>query len=223
MVGGRMCGRFTLTLPDVEALARELGAELDRARAAPYRPRYNAAPTDLHWVVRLAAGRRLLLPARFGFARPGKPPLVNARSETAARLPTFRAAFREGRCLVPVDGFFEWLEEGGRKRPRWLHRPGGGLLLLAGLCQEQEGGLSFVILTTEASADVRGLHGRMPAILSPRDAASWLEQPDPGLLAPAPEGSLAARAVSLRVNSVANDDPGCLAPAEPPGQGSLRF
>lgn len=216
-----MCGRFTLTLPDVEALARELAAELDRTRAARYRPRYNAAPTDLHWVVRLAAGRRLLLPARFGFAREGRPPVINARSETAHLRPMFRPALQDGRCLVPVDGFFEWLEEGGRKRPRWLHRPGGGLLLLAGLCQERQGELSFVILTTEASADVRGLHGRMPAILSPEGAASWLEHPDPALLAPAPAGSLVGQPVSLRVNSVANDDPGCLAPAEPPGQGSL--
>lgn len=219
-----MCGRFTLTLPDARALARELGAELDRLRAAAYRPRYNAAPTDLHWAVRLAGGRRLLLPARFGFARAGRPPLVNARSETAAHLPAFRTAFRDGRCLVPVDGFFEWLQEGGRKRPRWLHRPGGGLLLLAGLCREREGELSFVILTTEASPDVRGLHGRMPAILAPEDAQAWLSRGDPALLRPAPEGTLAAREVSPRVNSVAHDDPACLAPAGSEGrQGTLGF
>jgi putative SOS response-associated peptidase YedK len=216
-----MCGRFTLTVADVESLARELGAELDRARAPPYRPRYNAAPTDLHWVVRLQAGRRLLLPARFGFARAGRPPIVNARSETAGRLPAFREAFREGRCLVPVDGFFEWVTEDRRTRPRWLHRSGGGLLLLAGLCREGGGELAFVILTTEANPTVRGLHGRMPAILSPEGAAAWLARPDPELLAPAPEGWLESRPVSLRVNSVANDDPGCLGPPEAPRQGRL--
>jgi putative SOS response-associated peptidase YedK len=216
-----MCGRFTLTVADVESLARELGAELDRVRAAPYRPRYNAAPSDLHWVVRLRDGRRRLSPARFGFPRPGKPPLINARSETADSLPSFRDAFRGGRCLVPVDGFYEWLEEGGRKRPRWLHRPGGGLLLLAGLCREREGVLAFAILTTEANRTVRGLHGRMPAILSPGDAAAWLERPDPGLLVPAPEGWLEARPVSPRVNSVSNDDPACLEPVGPEAQGRL--
>lgn len=218
-----MCGRFTLTTPDVAALARELGAELERVRAAPALPRFNAAPSDLCWVVRLDGGRRRLVPARFGFTRSGRPPVINARSETAHLLPMFRLAVRAGRCLVPVDGFYEWLAEGGRKRPRWLHRPGGGLLLLAGLYRERGGEREFAILTTGASSDVRGLHGRMPAILAPDAARGWLERPDPELLRPAPEGTLVAREVSLRVNSVAHDDPACLAPPEPDGQRTLGF
>jgi len=216
-----MCGRFTLTAADIEALARELSAELDRVLAGAWRPRYNAAPSDLHPVVRIASGRRVLATARFGFTgRDGKR-VVNARSETAARLPMFRGPFQEGRCVVPVDGFFEWVEEAGRKRPRWLHRPRGGLLLLAGLWREEVGGPAFAILTTPANEAVRGLHGRMPAILGAPEAAAWLEAPDPALLRPAPDDLLAATPVSTRVNSVANDDPACLAPAEPEAQGRL--
>ena len=216
-----MCGRFTLTTADVEALARELAAELDRARAVPWRPRYNVAPSDLHWVVVSTAGRRLLLPARFGLGAPGHPPRINARAESADRLPSFRRLFREGRCLVPADGFFEWIGPLGARRPLWFHRPGGGLLLLAGLCQEQPEGLAFAILTTPANAAVSRAHDRMPAVLSPQAAAAWLERPNPALLAPAPDGWLAATEVSPRVNSPENDDPACLEPAAPDRQGSL--
>jgi putative SOS response-associated peptidase YedK len=216
-----MCGRFTLTVADVAELARELSAELDRLRAGDYRPRYNVAPLDRHWVVRLEAGRRLLLPARFGFTSAGRPPLINARAETAARLPTFRRAFQEGRCLVPTDGFYEWTGPAGGRRPIWFWPSAGGLLLLAGLCREQGGELSFVILTTAASAEVAPVHDRMPAVLSVASAAAWLERADTSLLAPAPAGWLRSRAVSPRVNSVANDDPGLLEPPPPPRQGSL--
>jgi len=215
-----MCGRFTLTEGDVERLARELSAEVDRLRTMPWRPRYNLAPSDPAWIVRLEGGRRLLLPARFGL--PGRDGvLVNARAETAARLPTFRRAWEEGRCLVPADGFFEWRGPRGARQPLWLHPPGGGLILLAGLCQERAGGLCFAILTTEPNGLVRPIHDRMPALLTRAQGEAWLARPDPGLLGPAPEGALVATPVSPRVNAVENDDPDCLAPAPEPGQGSL--
>jgi len=217
-----MCGRFTLTASDIEALARELSAELDRVLAAGWRPRYNAAPSDLHPVLRLEAGGRRLVAARFGFTgRDGKR-IINARSETAGRLPMFRRPFQEGRCVVPVDGFYEWVAERGARRPRWLHPPEGGLLLLAGLWREEAGGApAFAILTTPANEVVRGLHGRMPALLTDAEATAWLAAPDPSLLRPAPEERLVATPVSTRVNSVANDDPACLAPPEPEAQGRL--
>jgi len=216
-----MCGRFTLTNGDVRDLARELAARVAEAHLALYRPRYNAAPTDLCWMVRSGSAGRELTPARFGFSSPGRPALINARSETASRLPAFRRAFAEARCLVPVDGFYEWVPEEGGRRPRWLHRPGGGLLLLAGLWRPEADGFSFVILTTPANGRVSGLHGRMPAILAPAQAEAWLARPDGSLLAPAPEEWLVATPVGSRVNSVLHDDPECLAPPPPPSQGSL--
>jgi putative SOS response-associated peptidase YedK len=97
----------------------------------------------------------------------------------------------------------------------------GGLLLLAGLCQERPEGLAFAVLTTEANGPVRPAHDRMPAVLSPEAAAAWLERPDPSLLGPAPDDWLTATEVSPRVNSPENDDPACLEPAAPPRQGSL--
>ncbi len=216
-----MCGRFTLTVADVAELARELAAELDRLRAGEYRPRYNVAPTDLHWIVLRQDGRRRLSPARFGFTLPGRPPLINARAESAGRLATFRGPFREGRCLVPADGFYEWTGPAGARRPLWFHPAGGGLLLLAGLCREERGELAFVILTTAAGPDVARVHDRMPAVLSAGAAEAWLERPDPALLAPAPEGWLRSREVSPRVNAAGNDDPSLLDPLPPGGQGRL--
>lgn len=219
-----MCGRFTLTRSDVDALARELGAEVERESALLYRPRWNVAPTQPHWIVRLDGRGRRLLPARFGVGvgtGDGRRLVVNARSETAAELPTFRSAMRDGRCVVPTDGFFEWQGGRGARRPLWFHPPGGGLLLLAGLVLEHHGERAFVILTTAANDPVRRIHDRMPVVLSQEGAAAWLSAPDATLLVPAPEAWLAWREVSEAVNDVAKDGPSLLDPASPPRQLTL--
>jgi putative SOS response-associated peptidase YedK len=206
-----MCGRFTLTTTDLDGLARELGAELDPAFKRPWRPRFNVAPGDAHVIVRGEAGGRLLREARFGFASRQGELAINARAESAAVKPTFREAWRTRRCAVPADGFYEWSGPKGARRPRWLHRPDGRPLLFAALWRPSETGApEFAILTVGANADVRALHDRMPAILAEGALDAWLDGPLPPALAP--EGTLAAREVSARVNSVRNDDPDCLAP-----------
>ncbi len=214
-----MCGRLTLTTRDVYDVARALAAEVDRERARLYRPRWNVAPTDEHWVVLLdEAGQRCLVRARFGFEASGGQLVINARSETAATLPSFRRAFSEGRCLVPADGFYEWSGGRAERQPLWFHDPAGRLLVFAGLVTESHGSPAFVILTTAANDVMRPVHDRMPVLLSPEGAESWLARPDPDLLAPAPAMWLAARAVSKRVNSVANDEPELLEPPAPAPQ-----
>jgi putative SOS response-associated peptidase YedK len=214
-----MCGRFTLTTHEVDDLARALAAEVDRERARFYRPRWNVAPSDEHWIVRLDdARRRRMVPARFGFEGPGGQLLINARGETAAQLPSFRRAFAEGRCLVPADGFYEWTGSRADRRPLWFHDPAGKLLLFAGLATEHTGSLAFVILTTTANDLVHPLHDRMPVLLSPEGAEEWLARPDAALLAPAPATWLLAHEVSARVNTVANDGPELLEPPAPARQ-----
>lgn len=208
-----MCGRFTLTTTDLDGLARALRAELDPAFRRPWRPRFNVAPGDAHVLLRNEAGRRWLREATFGFAvRPGEL-AINARAETAAVKPTFREAWRSRRCAVPADGFYEWSGPRGHRRPSWLHRPDGRPILFAALWRPGKvGPPEFTLLTVEANADVRPIHDRMPAILDDGAVDDWLQGEAPPRLAP--PGTLAARAVSPRVNSVRNDDPACLEPAD---------
>jgi putative SOS response-associated peptidase YedK len=208
-----MCGRFTLTTTDLQSLVRDLDAAIDPAFRRPWRPRFNVAPGDAHVIVRAEGGGRLLREARFGLAtRPGER-LINARIETASRKPAFRDAWRDGRCAVPADGFYEWQGPKGTRRPVWLRRRDGRPLLFAALLQPTPGGLpEFAIITVEANADVRRIHDRMPALLGDGELDAWLG--GHGLPSLAPEGLLEARPVSARVNSVRNDDAACLDPPE---------
>jgi putative SOS response-associated peptidase YedK len=227
-----MCGRATLTNEDFEGIARELDAEVSPDDARLYRPRYNIAPSDLHWIVEAGTDRRVLLPANWGYLASGRP-LINVRGEQVGSGRGFRDAFQARRCLVVTDGFYEWDRD---KSPYWFHRAAGGLVLLAGLYQAPTSGAAggpprprFTILTTRPNRAVAAVHDRMPVVIEPAAIDQWLTA-DPAqaatLLRPAPDDALEARHVSRRVGSVKNDDPACLAPADelartPPAQGSL--
>jgi putative SOS response-associated peptidase YedK len=235
-----MCGRFTLTRRDFDALAAELGAEADPSLAASYRPRYNIAPTDWHWLVRQKLEVRHLLPARWGLVNSwahdakGAARQINARAESAPKSRAFGEAFLARRCVVPADGFFEWSGRKANRRPIWYHGPDGGLLLFAGLYESwmdpasHEWMRSFTILTTDANETVTPVHDRMPVILPAERIDDWLFVPAEDrerqaasaaeLLRPSPADVIVATAVSARVNSVANDDEACLAPDEGEGQ-----
>ena len=229
-----MCGRYTLT-QDQEALQVALGVE---GLVHP-RPRFNIAPSQeapvIRWEDGGSQGTRLrwgLIPSWARDPAIGNR-LINARSETAHEKPSFRAAFRKGRCLVPADGFFEWKKGPGGKRPYWVHLTTQEPFTLAGLSEawrspEGEYLETFTILTTEAAPSIREIHHRMPVILPPHRREEWLDPAtkveclqaildsqafEDGEAAPL----LAAREVSSRVNSPANDDPACLEPAPPPG------
>jgi putative SOS response-associated peptidase YedK len=220
-----MCGRFTLTADDIASLAREWAAEVDPALAAGWRPRFNAAPGDRHPVLVEAEGCRRLISASFGLAgaRPAgaRSLLINARVETAASRPTFREAWRNRRAAVPADGFFEWEGPSSARRPTWFHLPGRAPMLLAALLGEAPGGgTGFAVLTCPARAPVQALHDRMPVLLPPALLDAWLAGPPP-TLPDLSRGGLVARRVSPRINSVENDDPGCLEEGEAEAQGKL--
>jgi putative SOS response-associated peptidase YedK len=225
-----MCGRFTLTYREREALAFELGVPVEQVPASDYRPRYNIAPTDPHYIVRVRYEDRELLPAKWGlvnnWAKDAKRAAmqINARSETLATLAPFRDAFRRRRCVVPADGFFEWTGSKDARQPLWFHRPDGKLLLFAGLYESWEPSpgerqRTFTIVTTGANSLMAPVHDRMPVILLDDAVDEWLnpKQEDVDYLKlmfqPAPDGLLTATPVSPRVNSVKNDDPECLEPA----------
>jgi putative SOS response-associated peptidase YedK len=229
-----MCGRVTLTRNDIADIADDLDAEIDPDDAARYRPRYNVAPSDLHWIVERGADRRVLVPAVWGYLASGRP-LINVRGEQVGSGGGFREAFASRRCVVVTDGFFEWstpkpaqkpakgaAKASTTKTPFWYHRSDGGLVLLAGLYQSPstpspDAHQRFTILTTRPNRLVSMVHNRMPVVLAPDQIDDWLTAATTravDLISPAPEAALVATPVSKRVNSAKNDDPDCLLPAD---------
>src|SRR5262245_56305297 len=173
-----MCGRMTQQT-DPSDVARIFDADLREGDDEPWRARYNVAPTDPITVVLQRDDGRVVERHRWGlipsWARSpsegaGK---INARAETVADTPAFRVAFRQRRCIVPADGFYEWRREGSRRLPFYLHPPRGGVLAMAGLWsvwKDPSTGLwvpSAAVVTTSANATVGELHDRMPVILAP--------------------------------------------------------
>ncbi len=222
-----MCGRYSLTTP-VEAVGRLFQV----AERPNLEPRYNIAPSQDAPVVRAgeAGGRRLgmlrwgLIPSWAKEARVGYR-MINARAETVAQKPAFRGAFRQRRCLVPADGFYEWRKLGKAKQPYRITLADGGPFAFAGLWErwrasDGQAVESFTIITTEANPLLRPIHDRMPVILDAADYDAWLDTagvaPEEAArrLRPYLAEGLVAVPVSTRVNSPKNDDVACIVPLE---------
>lgn len=206
-----MCGRYTLSCPDRDALVRELPFEEINDTRIQLRPRYNVAPGQRNPIVYFGERGLELGEALWGFARPSGGLTINARSETAARTALFRDAFRAGRCVVPADGFYEWRREGRVNQPYLFRRQDAGLFVMAGLREEGR----YVILTQDAVGEVAEIHDRMPVLLDGDGAERWLSA---GEIAEPPV--LVKTAVAPRVNRIDQDDPACV---EPVAQASFDF
>ena len=218
-----MCGRFALTLPD-DAMASLFDAVL--SNDLPARPSYNICPTNMVHSVTSSDGQRRLRPMRWGFlphwykTENGGPLLINARAETIAEKPAFKAAARERRCLIPASGFYEWTKDEDDKRLPWyIHPAKGDVLAFAGVWQDWErdgkAHTTCAIVTTEANAQMSRIHHRMPVILAPDDWAKWLGEQGKGaaaLMRAAPEDALAFYRVDPAVNSNRASGPELIAP-----------
>jgi len=215
-----MCSRYSLTSPP-EAVR----AYFRYDNEAVFPPRYNIAPSQPVAIVRntpkggreLALVRWGLIPSWVKDPRAFKM-LINARSETAADKPSFRAAMRHRRCLVPTDGFYEWTGAPGAKRPFLVRPREGGPMAMAGIFEHWLGAdgsevETMAILTVAANDAMSALHDRMPAILAPEQFDAWLDcssgssRTAAELLAPAPEGMLAIVEVSRKLNNPRNEGP----------------
>jgi putative SOS response-associated peptidase YedK len=217
-----MCGRFTLRAP-----AQDVAGLFDVLDVPALTPRYNIAPTQQILTIGQNAATRAagfmrwgLVPGWAADAKTGGQ-LINASAETVASKEAFREAFRRRRCLIPVDGFFEWKAEGKGKQPYLFQRPDQRLFAFAGLWEswQPESGsplLTCCLITTTPNAVAGQVHNRMPVIFDGREAfAAWLEPsaaPDQLqlLLRPAGDDLLAALPVSKAVNSARFDDPKCV-------------
>jgi putative SOS response-associated peptidase YedK len=192
-------------------------------------PRYNIAPTQPVPIVRQEDGRRTLAVVRWGLVPFWAKDvsigsrMINARSETALHKPAFRGCFVKRRCLIPADGFYEWMKGGARKRPFHFGMKDDSLFAFAGLwdCWKPSESVaveSCTILTTSANSLVADLHDRMPVIL-PRDHyETWLAAPPSeasklvDFLVPLDGGFMRRYEVSSLVNKPANDSPDCIVP-----------
>jgi putative SOS response-associated peptidase YedK len=203
------------------------------ATDAPWRPRYNIAPTQQVAAIRTHAGspQRELAWMRWGLIPSWADDpaignrMINARGETLAEKPAYREAFRRRRCLIPADGFYEWKQGAKPKQPNYIYLKNEQPFAFAGLWESwQHAGQtieSCTIITTEANELLRPLHERMPVILGPDDYETWLdasiqnpERLEP-LLVPYPADRMTLYPVSSAVNSPRCDDASCLERAAP--------
>lgn len=219
-----MCGRYASSRsPDDLALYFEV--EEPPEEVLP--PTWNVAPTDPVYAVRRSGDRRLLTVLRWGLVPSwSKDPKVgtrylNARQETLAEKPAFRAAYAKRRCLLPADGYYEWKPEAAGKQPYFLATHDRTPLAMAGLFEhwKSEAGTwlsTCTVITTSAPDDLGEIHDRTP-LLVPRESWSvWLDPSvaDPGdLLVPGTAGVLDAWPVSKDVGNVRNDGAYLVEPA----------
>jgi putative SOS response-associated peptidase YedK len=148
--------------------------------------------------------------------------MINARSETLAQKPSFRAAFKKRRCLIVADGFYEWKHAGRIKEPFYVQLENGAVFGFAGLWESwksPDGNIveSCTVITTSANELIRKIHDRMPVILLPADYETWLHDSTPEqrlqqLLTPYPAEVMEMYRVSSEVNSPKNDTPACIRP-----------
>jgi putative SOS response-associated peptidase YedK len=224
-----MCGRFTLRTPQNVLLE-----QFQLATGPVLSPRFNIAPTQTIATVRCTSDepQRQLVLLRWGLIPSwAKDPsignrMINARGESVADKPAFRAAFKRRRCLVLTDGYYEWQTVGKKKQPFLFHMQDDRPFAFAGLWESWPGGKTddepgqpletCTIITTAASDFTRPIHDRMPVILEDADFDLWLdpnmqdrEQLEP-LLQPFDSADLTADPVSTHVNSPKNDDPQCV-------------
>lgn len=224
-----MCGRFTLHA-DLGNLDEHFGVGAFSETRIP--PRFNIAPSqDVAVVRRAASGRREVAWCRWGlvpyWAKEEKLrySTINARAETVATTPTYRGPFRQRRCLVVADGFYEWQQPTGkgRRQPWYVRLREGGLMAFAGLWDRwhrKDGTLveSCTVIVTDANELLCPIHDRMPVILAAEDYDTWLDvshfdrQRLEALLRPYPPELLETYRVSTTVNSPGNDDPRCIDP-----------
>lgn len=227
-----MCGRFTsLTPPD--ELARIFETAPPSPEIVEHVPRFNVAPTtrilaiavDREGVRRIGRFQWGLVPSWAKDAS-GSARLINARSESIFEKPSFRHLIPHRRCLVPMDGFYEWRTvhdtpppARAPKEPVYITRRDGQPLAVAGIWSSWRADASApwlhtcCLVTTSANATIEGVHDRMPVVLEKDDWASWLDPSNSdraeleALMQPAPDDVVTLRRVSTRVNSVRNDDP----------------
>ncbi|MCB0714326.1 MAG: SOS response-associated peptidase [Ignavibacteriae bacterium] len=221
-----MCGRFSLA-SDLQEFLEQFKLELPEELLHPRL--YNIAPSQP--VVGLVADPEPRIEVmEWGFVPSwakddGKfKPVINARGESVAEKPYFRGAFRNSRCAILADGFYEWKREGNEKRPHWITLEDGEIFAMAGVQSHRHSPdgsehVTCAIITTTPNELMKDIHNRMPVILPTEEIGIWLDretraQDAEGMLIPYPAEKMKAREVSQYVNNPRHGSAQCIAPVE---------
>lgn len=227
-----MCGRFTLRTSPIAAITALFDhAEIDGDDFDT--PHYNIAPTQRIAALIDAAApgdaghRPILTMLRWGLVpswakdKSMAARMINARCETVATKPAFGAAYSRRRCLIPADGYLEWVKVDDAKQPFLMHRPDDGVFFMAGLWEtnrhvtgDDSTWRSATILTTSANSVTSAVHDRMPVVVTGDAARAWMAMADVDDLTRVDDRFFDLTPVSRRVNSVAHQDATCLEPLQ---------
>lgn len=226
-----MCGRF-VQVEKPEFYAEHFGAEFVRTEA--HKVNYNVAPTTQIYSIVEHKSERVLTSFRWGLVPHWAKDLkigsksINARSETASSKPMFRTSFANRRCLIPVDGFYEWERKTKGKLPHYIFGRDTKPLPVAGLWSSwhdpdtEERVLTTTILTGKPNSLLEGIHDRMPVIIPREHWAAWLDPSNSDvdslkdLMGVYPGELMAEYPVSTLVNKVANNTPELVVPLDTP-------
>ena len=224
-----MCGRITQRSPPDQLGLRITMGTPDDPRVTGLPPRYNGAPGQEHWIIRHnhKTGERALDRLWWGLIpywakEAGRKP-INAKAETLVSLPMFRDAYKQRRCILPIDSFFEWraIKGAKAKQPYSIAMRDRQPFAVAAIWENwkrpdsKDWMRTFAVITCPANELVGQIHDRMPVILASENYSRWLSsiEPDPrDLLGPYDANLMAMWPISTRVNAVANDDAGVLEP-----------
>ncbi len=217
-----MCGRFTITVT-LDELKHYLQKSFDIDLSDTFfdLPRYNVAPgQDVIALIHDGQKFRVGL-LKWGFHQFQQKPMINARSETAFRLPSFKESFMSKRCLVLADGFYEWMSKESKKQPMRIIKKDRGLFPIAGLYQsiQIESGKKehqVILLTTQANERLESIHSRMPVIIDEQNAIDWLYPKQENvqklihLMKPYHSDLIDVYPASQKVNDATYDQPDCI-------------
>ena len=226
-----MCGRYVLS-----AEPELVQQEFNLAELPPLASRYNIAPSQPVPVITNESPAELTI-VQWGLIPSwAKDPkmafkMINARSETAHEKPSYRAAFKRRRCLIPTTGFYEWIKTEDGKQPYFIHRNDKDVFSFAGLWEvwrnpEGDEVWTCTILTTNANEKIKHLHHRMPVILEGDARDAWLDNASESdelraIMQPFDSDKVDYYPVSKSVNNVRNDNPTLVERDEPPKQQSM--